>query len=211
METLLDLPWQTLLTLACGYAGYYVAHAGIRDHHKQVDVVFRVLLFGFLSQAFYQTTLHLWPDAAALAALIAFGLTVCAGALWRRYLRALYVFVIRAAGVSYVDDFQSARHMSYDILRGHAPTQITVWLTDGSIYCCDDLSAFNDCPMAPYMMGNDGDLVMYANLEQMPGADELTDIPDVRGGKGWGVKSYYFPASEIVRIAFRNAVKPISD
>ena len=31
---LLNLPWVTLLTLACGYAGYYIANAGPSDRSR---------------------------------------------------------------------------------------------------------------------------------------------------------------------------------
>jgi len=46
LTKLVNLPWATLLTLASGYAAYYVANVGVRDHHKPVDVTFSTLVFG---------------------------------------------------------------------------------------------------------------------------------------------------------------------
>ena len=50
---LITLPWVTILTLASGYAGYYVANVGIREHHKPIDVIFSTLVFGFISAFAY--------------------------------------------------------------------------------------------------------------------------------------------------------------
>lgn len=53
LTKLVNLPWATLLTLASGYAAYYVANVGVRDHHKPVDVTFSTLVFGFFSAFVY--------------------------------------------------------------------------------------------------------------------------------------------------------------
>ncbi|RCL01041.1 MAG: hypothetical protein JSC189_000915 [Candidatus Tokpelaia sp. JSC189] len=37
--SLFELPLPTLVTLVSDYIGYYIAHIGIRDHHKQIDTI----------------------------------------------------------------------------------------------------------------------------------------------------------------------------
>lgn len=44
--SLLNLPWPTLVTLACGYIGYFIANVGVKEHHQPVEVTFSTLIFG---------------------------------------------------------------------------------------------------------------------------------------------------------------------
>lgn len=41
---LLNLPWATLVTLASGYIGYFIANVGVNEHHKTRDVTFTMLV-----------------------------------------------------------------------------------------------------------------------------------------------------------------------
>src|SRR5687768_16440560 len=72
--TILNWPWATLVTLACGYIGYFIAHVGVRDHHKQIDVAFSTLVFGFVSAFGYDVSRRLGIDilvSAICAAIVA--------------------------------------------------------------------------------------------------------------------------------------------
>jgi hypothetical protein len=86
---LVNLPWATLLTLASGYAGYYVANVGLRDHHKPIDVIFSALVFGFFS-AFAYNICRVIVDASILwSSVVAFLSATVLGGLWSRVGRGL--------------------------------------------------------------------------------------------------------------------------
>src|ERR1700754_4140002 len=85
---LLNLPWATLLTLACGYTGYYIANVGIRDHHKAIDVTFSTLVFGFFS-AFLYSVLRRYTSIDILSVSAAtFVFAIALGGIWSLYGRA---------------------------------------------------------------------------------------------------------------------------
>src|SRR5438105_3732474 len=105
---LLNLPWATLLTLACGYTGYYIANVGIREHHKAIDVTFSTLVFGFFS-AFLYAALRRYSSIDILSAsATTFVFAIALGGVWSRYGRASLKSLLRWSRISYSDDLPSA-------------------------------------------------------------------------------------------------------
>ncbi len=205
---LLNLPWASLLTLACGYAAYYVANVGIREHHKTIDVTFSTLLFGFFS-VFLYTALRrydllniLWASAAA------FLFAVVLGGFWSRFGRSILKWALRKSHVSMSDDIPSAWMAIFEARtkakRLPIATQLAVKLKDGSWLKCDNLDRFKDCPNGPCVFGGKGDLLMYVTHTQASEADEFTAYEDVEI-PWWGAEITYIPATEIARLDFRRA------
>lgn len=51
--SLINLPWATLVTLASGYIGYFIANVGLKDQHKPIDITFSTLIFGLFAAMVY--------------------------------------------------------------------------------------------------------------------------------------------------------------
>ncbi len=128
--SLINLPWATLVTLASGYIGYFIANVGLKDHHKPVEITFATLIFGLFSSIAYQGTilLGLGEYPAALAAVI---YSFACGAYWRKYGRRLMYRYLRDHDISWSDYTYSAWQQMF----GHTQyrvTEIFVYLKDGS-------------------------------------------------------------------------------
>jgi hypothetical protein len=199
---LLNLPWATLLTLACGYTGYYIANVGIRVHHKAIDVTFSTLVFGFFS-AFLYTALRRYSSIDILSAsAAAFVFAMVLGGLWSRFGRAIIRALLRKSRTSYSDDLPSAWIALFE--SSSTESQLTVKLKDGSWIKCENLDQFKDYPNGPCVLGGKGDLLMYVTHFQGKDADEFEPCPDTINAL-YGAEITYIPASEIVRLDYRRA------
>src|ERR1700693_3496856 len=141
---LMTLPWATLLTLASGYAGYYVANVGIRDHHKPIDVIFSTVVFGFISAFAYNVCRVFFEISLVWSSGIAFVFAMLVGASWSLIGRRYFEGLLRKSRISHSDDLPSA----WIALFGAkiAATQLSVKLKDGSWLMCDDLAKFASSP-----------------------------------------------------------------
>ena len=162
MLSAVGAPWTTILTLASGYAGYFVAHVGLRDHHGAVDAAFRVLVYGFWGMlAFYGLTL--WAGVGLpLASLASMGLSVAVGAFWRKAGRGWAKRAMRATWLSHNDDLPTAWAALLEAGDRTLASQVQVHLTDGRGLFCEDLSRFSDLPNGSCCLGARGDFLIYA-------------------------------------------------
>src|ERR1700730_103825 len=188
---LMTLPWATLLALASGYAGYYVANVGIREHHKPIDVIFSTLVFGFISVFIYNVCRVVFEISLVWSSAITFASAMLAGGAWSLIGRRSLEHLMRKSRVSYSDDLPSA----WVALFGTkvAATQISVKLKDGSWLMCNDLSRFASSPNGPCVLGAKGDILMYVTHTQsdigvafFPATDPID--------ADWGHEITYIPA-----------------
>lgn len=192
-----NLPWITLVTLACGYIGYYIANVGKRDHHKQIDVAFSSLVFGFLSISVYQLAFE-HCGSAPLATVSALFTVILTGAFWGRwgvdYLRR----ALRITKVSLADDVPQAWQA---IFTNRAATELSVETKDGTVYLSQGLESFKKLPNGPCVLGASGDILIYATDIKHPGGnwEEQDDLKH----NDWGAVITYIPANEVKRVRFR--------
>lgn len=204
LDEAFNLPWTTLLALACGYAGYFISHVGIRDHHKSIDVTFITLVYGFVSLFAYTATRLLCWDNVLFATLVAFVVGIAAGGLWRKHGRALLIRAMRWSGVSYSDSLPSA-WLALFHEEAYAK-QLSVKLKDGSWLKSDNLAKFHDLPEGPCVFGGNGDLLLYATHFQPKDESSFKECPQVIHPT-WGAEITYIPASEIARVDIRRIRK----
>jgi hypothetical protein len=197
---LVNLPWATLLTLASGYAAYYVANVGVRDHHKPIDVTFSTLVFGFFSAFVYAICRRQYDAGLLTASIVSFASAIVIGALWSLFGRGLLERSLRRSDVSFSDDLPSAwvalfRAKTY-------ASQLSVKLKDGSWLKCENLRVFADHPNGPCVLGAKGDVLMYVTHIKSPDDDDFeacTALTD----EVWGDEVTYIPADQIVKIDYR--------
>jgi hypothetical protein len=200
---LITLPWATLLTLASGYAGYYVANVGIREHHKPIDVIFATLVFGFISACAYNVCREIFEIRLAWSSAIAFVFAMVVGALWSWGGRSAVERLLRKSRVSHSDDLPSAWVALFGVKI--AATQLSVKLKDGSWLMCDDLTKFSSSPNGPCVLGAKGDILMYVTHKQ-------TDIgiaffpTTYPVDAEWGHEITYIPADQVARVDLRRKV-----
>lgn len=197
----MNLPWVTLLTLASGYAGYYVAHVGIREHHKNIDIAFSTLVFGFVSAFFYETATRVWAWEILSASAASFVVSLVVGAFWRKWLRNLMQAVLRITSVSHSDDLPNA-WVALFTKTNFKSLQLSVKLKDGTWLKCDDLNKFEKRPNGPCVFGGAGDLLMYVTHQQNADQDEFWDCIDVLSDN-WGDEITYVPKDQIARVDIR--------
>jgi hypothetical protein len=92
----------------CGYAAYYVANVGVRDHHKSVDVIFSTLVFGFFSYFAYAIFTVVFDVSITWASALTFAVAIVYGSLWSRLGRPFLEMAFRRSKVAYSDDLPSA-------------------------------------------------------------------------------------------------------
>ncbi|WP_158659275.1 hypothetical protein [Paracoccus denitrificans] len=200
---LTELPWATVLTLAAGYCGYFVAHVGARSHHQTADVVFGTLAFGFWGLFAYQyfqapDRLNLGPVPASVSG---FAVSIGLGGAWSGFGRRWFDRFLRRIGVTLRDDCPSAW-----AALGRDPnvvmTQLTVKLSCGDIYLTDDLSRFKDMPNGPCTFGGAGDMIMF--VTHVCYADsEVFEGVDMSAAEKLGYEATYIPKEQIARVEFR--------
>lgn len=193
-----EISWELLLTVSCGYAGYFVANVGARDHHKTVDITFSTLVYGFFGTAAYLCILAL-NSPMWFATICAFlGAMISAG-IWAAKLRSLFTKALRKLGVSHTDDLPSALSSMFSDRTSHA-TQLSVRLANGVWLMCNDLARFKDAPNGPCVIGSGGDVLMYVTHHADPGGPYEECEP---GPADWGLELTYIPASQVTRIDLR--------
>lgn len=201
VKDLLNLPWATLLTLACGYAAYFIANRGNREHHKTIDVVFSVLVFGFPCTAVYRWTVTDLNIEEPYASLVAVLLALSLGAAWSLFGRSLFDLAMKNGNISHTDDLRSA-WSALGVMKGSVNcTQLTVCLKDGTTLHCEDLSRFTRAPNGPFIFGATGDVLMYVTHSTSAPTLELTTAASVEHSWGWEIT--YIPAADIGQIKLR--------
>lgn len=197
---LLALPWQVQLTLASGFAAYALAYAGIRAHHKTIEVAFATLVFGLVATTVFAYLQQKQIVGAPAAMALAFFVTVAVGFLWRKVGRRFVRWFLRTSHISHADDDPSAWGALFDGAEFDV-SQIAVRLDDGTWLRCDDTTPFADAPHGPCILGGTGDIIMYLTEEQS--ADGTTkELKTVRHDD-FGDRLTYVPANRISLINIR--------
>jgi hypothetical protein len=197
LQDLTALPWHLQLVLGAGYCAYLIAYVGLRRNHRPMDTLFAAMSFGLIAA----TLLYLARGTAILPqAAIAFGGTIAAGVIWRAFLRDGVRALLRSVSYSWADESASA----WDCLQENSrfrPTQLTVETDDGWCFHCSDAARVKDLPFGPFVLGTSGDVLMYADRSEPPGA-EACDVPGAFDG-AWGNQVTYLPKERVRRVAIR--------
>ncbi|MGX8941969.1 hypothetical protein ACWWJF_18465 [Symbiopectobacterium sp. Eva_TO] len=198
--SLLDLPWATLVTLASGYIGYFIANVGLKEHHKPIDILFSTLIFSLLPTAIYHVTLWCGVNAYT-ATLLPVLLALTLGASWRKYGRKrLYAF-LRKHNISWSDGTHSAWQQMFG-LTDYRVTELFVVLKDGSGLLSRLPGRFEGLPNGPFTLGNNGDVILYVTHRSSANSDEWVEYGDVIH-QDYGALATYIPADQITRIDIR--------
>jgi len=200
---LVNLPWATLLALASGYAGYYVANAGLRAHHKSIDIAFSTIVFGFFGSLAFQYLVRAdW--GIMYSSLGSFAAAIFCGILWNKIGRSCLEKALRISKVSYSDELPSAWKALFASTDTCA-TQLTLKLTDGTWLHCNDLNEFRDHPNGPCTLGDAGDVLMYVthriDSDGREGFIESDDLIDEK----FGTDVTYIPKDKIERMTIRRS------
>lgn len=209
LTDMISAPWTTILTVAAGYAGYFIAHVGVREHHQPLDQALRVITYGFWSLFAYMM-LRTYAGFGVLSASLAAVLVGSSlGALWRKQGRHLLGKVLRETRVSMSDDAPSAWAALAVTGDSCVVSEIKVRLKDGTILFSDDLTLFGGHPDGPCVLGTKGDILMYVTDIARPNADgsvtwqAATDHRD----EGYGSMITYIPADEVARVSLRRSAR----
>lgn len=205
INELLSVPMEIAVAMGCGYVGYFVAHLGRRDHHKQSDLILSTAIFGLISLLVYREVyrLHSSDILAVGASLILSGVV---GAIWNGFGRNHFSSLVRKAGVTYSDDLPSAWRAIPDA-KGYYPQQLTVVMKNGSTLHCFELADFAECINGPCVFGADGDMLMYVTHVKHKNDTNFTEVDDVKN-EDFGDNITYIPKSEIEKILYRRT--PVS-
>lgn len=201
IAALLNLPWTTLLVLACGYAAYYVANIGMRDHHKPIDIAFSTLVFGFFSMFAYHGLMWIVSPPVYIASFAAFVSAVILGAMWAFWGRKMLIWLLRSTNVSHSDSLPNAWKAIFSETN-YSIRQLSVQLTDGSWLHCDDLRKFANEPNGPCVLGDAGDLIMFVTHSSAAGDDQFV-ASEGKVDAYWGTEATYIPKERVARVNLR--------
>lgn len=209
--SLMELPWYMLLSLASGYAGYFVSHIGIRDHHKPIDITFATLVFGFIGLSCYQILLpkilgYVSPAdvATGIASIITFLATVLCGVIWAKAGRTHFLRFLRITNTTYNDDLPSAWAALLQ-MRSLSGMQLFVTSKEGTLYHCEDLSKFANKPNGPCVLGASKDILMYVTHIRKKDA-ALVSCGQVLD-ESWGDLITYIPSDQVSLIEIRRRAR----
>lgn len=198
LSKLANLPENLQLVLGCGYLAYLISYVGIRHSHKPVDAIFLTITFGIIAGL----TLSLIPGFAFGAKLsLVLAASVAAGVFWRTIGRQLVRSAFRIIGYSSADDTGSAWDHIQEETKAK-PLQLTVETIDGWQYFCTDTRKLKGLPFNPYVLGANGDVVMYADYTQSPTAEAASFKEDMLDPEH-GANVTYLPASQVRRVMIR--------
>lgn len=205
---ILALSWTVQLALASGYASYIIAYRGIRSHHSAQDAAFSVLVFSLITSGV------LWlmrEHSPVFVGLVAFALSIITAALWRSSGEPVLTWALRKLKVTWADDTPSAWARLQEN-RSIRVSQIAVWLNDGSRLICEDASLFAGLPYAPYVLGTNGDVLLYVTHLRPARATGASEMPALKPqattlDSRLGARVTYVPGSQIARVTVRHEAK----
>lgn len=198
-EKILSLPWQIQVSLGAGYVAYLLAYAGIRDHHKGIDVPFRAISFGLVATLMLYVTSDLSPVFAILSSSL---VTVFSGILWRMCGIPAYRCFLRKFRISWADDTPSAWSKIALENTKYTTSQLAVNLQDGSWVKCSNVHRVSEWPNGPFVLGNNGDVAMYIDKVSYPDKSER-DFGETISVDGWGKNMTFIPAQQVRQIKMR--------
>lgn len=200
IKELMALPIELSVMIASGYAGYYIAHLGRREHHDKTDLFLSTAIYGFISWGVYKEVYknHSSYILAVGAALI---ISMIIGAIWNGFGRSKFSSFIRWARITQSDNLKNAWQAIPDA-KGYDGVQLSVVLTNGIWLHCDDLARFKECPNGPCIFGADGDLLMYVTHTKLCAEKNFVEEKFV-SNQEFGDDITYIPKSQIARVQYR--------
>lgn len=208
LQSFVNLPWATLITLVSGYIGYSIAYYGHREDNKPTDMFFMILVFGFIGSSTYNIIIKLDPEnilysigATGGAFISAISISI----LWRKWFKKWFNQFILFAKISYKNNNKLAWNELSEIT-DYSISQITVYLKNDNILTCENTYQFQNMPNGSCVLGGQGDVLMYVTREKINGRwkDRKKEVSHPK----WGDEITYIPSSEISRIDLRR--KPIA-
>ncbi|WP_291968555.1 hypothetical protein [Candidatus Symbiopectobacterium sp.] len=198
--SLLNLPWATLVTLASGYIGYFIANVGLKEHHKPIDITFTTLVFCLSPAGLYHSAVWLGVNTyiASVPAVIS-AFTV--GSVWRKYGKKWMYGLLRKYDISWSDSTNSAWQRMFD-QRGYYVSEIYVYLKNGSTLLSEAPGHFEGQPCGCFVLGNEKDILLYVTHEKAAGSTDWKECSDVLH-EAWGALATYVPADQIARVQVR--------
>ncbi|HGB3471631.1 TPA: hypothetical protein ACIVB1_001921 [Salmonella enterica subsp. diarizonae serovar 61:l,v:z35] len=198
--SLINLPWATLVTLASGYIGYFIANVGLKDHHKPIDITFSTLIFGLFAAMVYQA--FVWTGwGEYLATLLAVLYAFANGAWWRKYGRKWMYKFLRDHDISWSDSTSSAWQQMFGII-DYRCTELFIILKDGSGLRSSPLGRFEGLPNGPFTLGNNGDVILYVTHTSSSDSEDWIEYEAVIH-HSWGDLATWIPADQIARVEVR--------
>ncbi len=172
---IIALPLHLQIAAAGGFLAYITAYSGFRQGHTTLDSTLTILVFGVFSALPFLVIAeeleqvlpnHQW-QARAAAALPALLIAVLAGALWRKWGRSAWYWIVHGLGV-HRDDGLGTGWESLIQTPGMNVTQIMVRTTDGTELFCRDAIDYQNQPECGLKLGSDGSVMMVVDAEKLP-------------------------------------------
>lgn len=196
-QDLMNLPYDLLAVLAIGYVGYRLAYVGRDAAHQTFDRALLVTVFSTIARLSSDTIAALCDGTGWWVTAVAALLSVAAALFWRVLGSDWTYRGLRWARIS-SDDGQPSAWRSMLSRKMSGPVQLTVITKTGKVYLCDDLHRFNDAPMGPCLLGEDGSIAMYITDWRDTGEAEWREGTPFREDAGYEMS--FFPATEIQRV-----------
>lgn len=203
--SLINLPWATLVTLASGYIGYFIANVGLKDHHKTIDITFATLVFSLLPTLGYTliSMICTSPFTTYASTASAVVIAVVTGALWRICGRKWMYGILRALNISWSDSTSSAWQQMFGLI-DYRCTELFVILRDGSGLRSSPLTNFEGLANGPFCLGNSGDIILYITHYKPADRENWVEYdPDAVTHESWGALASWVPADQIARVEIR--------
>jgi hypothetical protein len=200
-------PLALQLALGGGYLGYLAAYAGIRAHHRQIDIAFLTVAFGIAATTCFGVVRPMIGDTAGgdtAGIAISLLFVVLVGLAWRGVGRRFIRSVLHCCHLSYADDDPSVMTAVFADTK-HQVSQVMVALDDGRELRCEDVSKFRDAAIAPFIYGGDGSIALYvthASRPQSDGSQQEQAQEQVRD-PNWGDNLTIVPAGRVRHMDIR--------
>lgn len=191
IQTLLNLPIETLAVIAAGYLAYRIAYTGHDANHSTVDVLLLTSVFALIGKFAFTWAKPYCPSVvAALSAVILAGV---GAAIWRKWLCDRVGHWLYKSGVNPSDRHRSAWD-SVRLRSGFAPRHFMLVLDDGS-RVMSDLTRFYAFKDGPALFGADGSVAMFVTSRQDAAGEKWEDA-ELTDSEGFNCMSY-FPEKRI--------------
>lgn len=202
---LLNLPIESLMVIAAGYLSYRIAYTGRDQNHKSADILLISTAFAAIVKLALIVVLSPYTlnDTAAFAQLItgllgSVTLTLICASIWRAKLGPWIREQLNYAGISIHDGFKTAwQTLIAD--DGRKLSHMTVYLTNGDAYFCDQMSRFHDLRTKSCILGEDGSVALYITHFRANGKDDWVDVAS-DNAVGPATTMTFIPASQIKMI-----------
>jgi hypothetical protein len=202
VQLLINLPYETLASLAAGYLSYRLAYTGKDASHAPVDVVFLTAVFAALAKLvalICADPLEGLAFGSLLSPIVGMGVALCGAAAWRRWSGRIE-WLLRRMGISTFDRHKTAWG-SFLAEERKRVTSLVVQKKNGETVMSEPLSDFENALFGPCIFGEDGSIAIYITHFRR-NQDELWQETDPRDAD-WGAAVTLIPASEIAWVRVR--------